>query len=190
MDVSGFSASLRLQRLGQSSHSGRLRPAHAMSNSPATSATVSLPFATHFATSPARNGSGLSVGMAAPQRRSPVQPIAPISNLCASAGRKSSATCSTISLRITTRTFSASSLSRRSQGRPISQPLWQCLQHVANHSTYHRGQVTTMLRQLGRQGRQHDLIAFYREMNARQPVGTETCALRIVLPGNLLLNAR
>ena len=27
--------------------------------------------------------------------------------------------------------------------------LWHMLQHVVNHSTYHRGQVTTMLRQLG-----------------------------------------
>jgi uncharacterized damage-inducible protein DinB len=28
-------------------------------------------------------------------------------------------------------------------------PLWQQLLHVVNHSTYHRGQVVTMLRQLG-----------------------------------------
>jgi uncharacterized damage-inducible protein DinB len=28
-------------------------------------------------------------------------------------------------------------------------PLWQTLFHVANHGTYHRGQVTTLLRQLG-----------------------------------------
>ena len=40
-------------------------------------------------------------------------------------------------------------------GTPYSQPLWQCLQHVANHSTYHRGQVTTMLAPARRQGRQH-----------------------------------
>ena len=32
---------------------------------------------------------------------------------------------------------------------PNPQPLWQMLQHVANHSTYHRGQIATMLRQLG-----------------------------------------
>ena len=43
------------------------------------------------------------------------------------------------------------------------QPLWQCLQHVANHSTYHRGQITTMLRQLGAKPTGTDLIAFYRE---------------------------
>jgi uncharacterized damage-inducible protein DinB len=48
-------------------------------------------------------------------------------------------------------------------GTPISQPLWQMLQHVANHSTYHRGQVTTMLRQLGAKAAGTDLIYFYRE---------------------------
>ncbi len=28
-------------------------------------------------------------------------------------------------------------------------PLWQTMFHLANHGTYHRGQVTTLLRQLG-----------------------------------------
>ena len=41
---------------------------------------------------------------------------------------------------------------------------WQTLQHVVNHGTYHRGQVTTMLRQLGAQpAKPMDLIAYYRE---------------------------
>jgi uncharacterized damage-inducible protein DinB len=53
-------------------------------------------------------------------------------------------------------------------GTAYSQPLWQCLQHVANHSTYHRGQVVTMLRQLGAKGVSTDMIAFYRERNAQQ----------------------
>jgi uncharacterized damage-inducible protein DinB len=51
-------------------------------------------------------------------------------------------------------------------GTPISQPLWQMLQHVANHSTYHRGQVTTMLRQLGAKAASTDLIYYYRERAA------------------------
>jgi uncharacterized damage-inducible protein DinB len=42
-------------------------------------------------------------------------------------------------------------------------PLWQSLQHVANHGTYHRGQVTTMLRQHGAQPIPTDLMHFYRE---------------------------
>jgi uncharacterized damage-inducible protein DinB len=40
----------------------------------------------------------------------------------------------------------------------------QMLQHVVNHASYHRGQVTTMLRQLGAPAPQgQDLIRFYRE---------------------------
>jgi len=52
-------------------------------------------------------------------------------------------------------------------GFSINQPLWQCLQHVANHSTYHRGQVTAMLRQLGAKPVSTDLIGFYREQSAK-----------------------
>jgi uncharacterized damage-inducible protein DinB len=36
------------------------------------------------------------------------------------------------------------------------------MQHLANHSTYHRGQVVTMLRQLGAAAPSTDLIAYYR----------------------------
>ena len=35
------------------------------------------------------------------------------------------------------------------KGERWTYPLWQILHHVVNHSSYHRGQVTTMLRQLG-----------------------------------------
>jgi uncharacterized damage-inducible protein DinB len=42
-------------------------------------------------------------------------------------------------------------------------PLWQSLQHLVNHGTYHRGQVTTMLRQHGAQPILTDLMHFYRE---------------------------
>lgn len=52
---------------------------------------------------------------------------------------------------------------RNMAGTPFSNPLWEMMQHVANHSTYHRGQVATMLRQLGRPVPVSDLIAFYRE---------------------------
>lgn len=44
--------------------------------------------------------------------------------------------------------------------------LWQSMQHVVNHGTYHRGQVTTMLRQLGAQPVPTDLMHFYRERSA------------------------
>ena len=42
-------------------------------------------------------------------------------------------------------------------------PLWESMQHVVNHGTYHRGQVTTMLRQLGAKAIATDLMHFYRE---------------------------
>jgi uncharacterized damage-inducible protein DinB len=44
--------------------------------------------------------------------------------------------------------------------------LWQILQHVVNHGTYHRGQITTMLRQLAAKAVSTDLMAFYRERAA------------------------
>ena len=52
-------------------------------------------------------------------------------------------------------------------GMANAQPLWQLLQHVANHSTYHRGQITTLLRQLGAKATSTDLIVFYRERAAQ-----------------------
>lgn len=39
---------------------------------------------------------------------------------------------------------------------------WQLLRHVVNHSTYHRGRVVTMLRQLGAGTVSTDLVLFYR----------------------------
>ncbi|PYQ96804.1 MAG: damage-inducible protein DinB [Acidobacteria bacterium] len=48
-------------------------------------------------------------------------------------------------------------------GHSGSSPFWQMLQHVVNHASYHRGQVTTMLRQIGAQpAKPMDMIAFYR----------------------------
>jgi uncharacterized damage-inducible protein DinB len=49
-------------------------------------------------------------------------------------------------------------------GESFTQPLSHMLRHVVNHSTYHRGQVTTLLRQLGGVPVSTDLIRFYREM--------------------------
>src|SRR6266404_4426263 len=47
-------------------------------------------------------------------------------------------------------------------------PLWESMQHLANHGTYHRGQVTTLLRQLGAQPIATDLMHFYRERAKRE----------------------
>jgi uncharacterized damage-inducible protein DinB len=49
-------------------------------------------------------------------------------------------------------------------------PAWQALQHLANHGTYHRGQITTMLRQLGAKPILTDLMHFYRERAAAASV--------------------
>jgi uncharacterized damage-inducible protein DinB len=54
------------------------------------------------------------------------------------------------------------------RGNARSDLFWQMLQHVVNHGSYHRGQVTTLLRQLGAQPpRSMDLIAYYREKQPR-----------------------
>jgi uncharacterized damage-inducible protein DinB len=52
-------------------------------------------------------------------------------------------------------------------GQPGKSRVGQMVQHVVNHATYHRGQVTTMLRQLGaRPPEEMDLDTFYRERGA------------------------
>ena len=53
-------------------------------------------------------------------------------------------------------------------GVASASPFWQMLQHVVNHASYHRGQVTTMLRQLGAApAKSCDMITFYRELGAK-----------------------
>ena len=54
-------------------------------------------------------------------------------------------------------------------GQPGASIFWHMLQHVINHASYHRGQVTTMLRQLGVDPpKSMDLIAFYRERSPKE----------------------
>jgi uncharacterized damage-inducible protein DinB len=48
-------------------------------------------------------------------------------------------------------------------GQKFSQPLWHLMRHMVNHSTYHRGQITTMTRQLGLQPVSTDLVLYFRE---------------------------
>jgi uncharacterized damage-inducible protein DinB len=53
---------------------------------------------------------------------------------------------------------------RLMNGQPGTSVFWQMLQHLVNHGSYHRGQVTTLLRQLGAApAKSMDLIAYYRE---------------------------
>ena len=44
-------------------------------------------------------------------------------------------------------------------GERWTYPLWQTLVHVVNHQTYHRGQITTLLRQLGAKPAVVDFLA-------------------------------
>jgi uncharacterized damage-inducible protein DinB len=42
--------------------------------------------------------------------------------------------------------------------------LWQVVFHLVNHGTYHRGQITTMLRQLGYSPASTDLHGYYQSL--------------------------
>jgi uncharacterized damage-inducible protein DinB len=53
------------------------------------------------------------------------------------------------------------------KGNQFRNPRWQALQQLVNHGSYHRGQITTMLRQLGAAPVSTDLIRFYRERQAQ-----------------------
>jgi uncharacterized damage-inducible protein DinB len=44
------------------------------------------------------------------------------------------------------------------RGQQWSYPLWRTLLHVVNHGTHHRGQVTTLLRQLGAKAPEVDFL--------------------------------
>ena len=48
-------------------------------------------------------------------------------------------------------------------GNPHVEPLVQLMQHLVNHGTHHRGQATTMLRQIGAETAALDMLYFYRE---------------------------
>lgn len=66
------------------------------------------------------------------------------------------------------RGLSQSDLNRELEYRTLKfgvyrNPLWQSMLHAVNHGTYHRGQVTTLLRQLRAEPLLTDLMHFYRE---------------------------
>ena len=48
------------------------------------------------------------------------------------------------------------------EGKKRSDILWQAMQHLVNHSSYHRGQIATLLRQVGQTPQATDLIKYYR----------------------------
>jgi uncharacterized damage-inducible protein DinB len=52
-------------------------------------------------------------------------------------------------------------------GAAYEGPLWELVQHVANHSSYHRGQVINMLRGLGAKPVATDMVLWDRERVAK-----------------------
>jgi uncharacterized damage-inducible protein DinB len=54
------------------------------------------------------------------------------------------------------------------RGNAYATPLWQMMQHVVNHASYHRGQITTLLRQLGARPVPTDLISYYRQQAGQE----------------------
>jgi uncharacterized damage-inducible protein DinB len=55
---------------------------------------------------------------------------------------------------------------RNIKGEPFQQPIWQIVLHIVNHASYHRGQITTLLRQVGRPPIGTDLITYYRSLDS------------------------
>jgi uncharacterized damage-inducible protein DinB len=49
------------------------------------------------------------------------------------------------------------------RGNPYRAPLWQLLQHVANHATHHRSEIATMLTMRSGSPPSTDLIVYQRE---------------------------
>lgn len=52
------------------------------------------------------------------------------------------------------------------RGETWRYPLWREMWHVVNHSTYHRGQVAAMLRQLGERPVATDFLVFHDERDS------------------------
>lgn len=55
---------------------------------------------------------------------------------------------------------------RNTQGTPFTNPLVDLMRHVVNHASYHRGQIVTMVRQLGAEPVSTDLILYHRQRAA------------------------
>lgn len=60
---------------------------------------------------------------------------------------------------------------RTMSGDSFATPLGDLMVHVTNHSSYHRGQLTTMLRQVGASPPATDLIVFLREQTPAPTTG-------------------
>lgn len=68
------------------------------------------------------------------------------------------------------------SLERMLPFRATQLRLAHLMQHLANHSTYHRGQVALMMRQLGAEPPATDFHVFLAEGPRSQPIAPDTWA--------------
>jgi uncharacterized damage-inducible protein DinB len=50
-----------------------------------------------------------------------------------------------------------------SEGATLTRPLWQPVVHLVNHTSYHRGQIVSLLRQMGYPSPSTDLIRYFLE---------------------------
>lgn len=57
---------------------------------------------------------------------------------------------------------------RNSKGEEFSNTLEEIVHHIVNHGTYHRGNITAMLRQLGQTGVSNDYIVYLREAGEKK----------------------
>jgi uncharacterized damage-inducible protein DinB len=64
---------------------------------------------------------------------------------------------------LTGQTLQEAVTTTNARGETFVAKSWQMIQHVVDHSSYHRGQIVTMLRQLGVQPPSTGLIRFYQE---------------------------
>ena len=60
---------------------------------------------------------------------------------------------------------------KTTEGKAYEAPLWQLIQHVVNHSTYHRGQIATLFRLLGVKPVPTDMVLWDRKRRARRVAG-------------------
>ena len=134
-------------------------------SSRATWAAAFVRFATRSPTCMPPSGSGISAGSENRRRdcHPPIDfPISPQSSRPGATSRHRSAYSARSTIAGSKRASSKSPA-----GVLSASMLWQTLQHVVNHQSYHRGQITTMLRQMGATpAKAMDLMAFYRERSA------------------------
>lgn len=56
---------------------------------------------------------------------------------------------------------------KNTRGQEFAQPLHELLQHLITHNMYHRGQLASCLRALGKQPPETDLVVWYRAVNKK-----------------------